>query len=86
MTVKNILVTNGTTGWTGQTRAATYLGYHNAAKRVWPHFGLFRGTVRMTDLKTGEVLFEEHMTFLKLNLKSVNPEKEGYGRPIINDR
>ncbi len=65
MTVKNILVTTGTTGWTGQTRAATYLGYHNAAKRVWPHFGLFRGIITVTDVRTDKVIFKKPMTFFK---------------------
>ena len=65
MTVRNILVSNGTTGWTGQIQAATYFGYRNAAKKIWPHQGLFKGTVKITDAKTEEVLFEEHMTFVK---------------------
>jgi hypothetical protein len=65
MTVKKILVTNGWTGWTSQTRATSPEGYRRAAERIWPHPGKFKGWVEVTDAKTDEVLFEEHMTFAK---------------------
>lgn len=65
MTVKQVLVTNRTIGWVGLTRAATYLGYHNAAKRIWPHPGKFEGWIRVTDTKTSEIVFEEEISFTK---------------------
>lgn len=65
MTVKNILVTNGTTGWTGQTRAATSKGYRAAAERIWPYPGEFKGRVWVADTKTDETIFDEFIIFTK---------------------
>ncbi len=63
MTVKNILVTNGTTGETGETRATTELGYLKAAKRIWPYAGTFNGLIRVLDPDTDEIIFEQRTSF-----------------------
>ena len=60
--LKKILVSNGTTGQTGTTRATTREGYLKAAKRIWPYSCMTGGTVRVYDLKTNKIIFEEYIT------------------------
>lgn len=61
--LKKILVSNGTTGEIGDTRATTELGYLKAAKRIWPYAGTFRGLVRVLDIGTDEIVFEQRTSF-----------------------
>lgn len=63
--LKKILVTTGTTGQTGTTRAATREGYLKAAKRIWPYSCMIGGTVRVYDLKTNKIIFKEEISFAK---------------------
>lgn len=60
---KNVLVSNGTTGQTGTTRASTKLGYLKAAKHIWPYAGTFNGLVRVLDTDTDEIVFEQRTSF-----------------------